>query len=95
MVLLIAFQRSQDHYFQPQSKSDYKKRNLQGEKFVFCNEEYEPKNVASGIYDGVKGLFLLIKGGAVEIWKGVSGLVTKPYYRTKQQGVKGFFKVWK
>ena len=33
-------------------------------------------------------------GGAEELWGGVSGIVTKPFKRSHQEGVKGFFKVF-
>jgi len=33
-----------------------------------------------------------ITGGASELIGGVTGLVTKPYAKTKQEGAKGFFK---
>lgn len=90
---MIVFRRFQDHFFQLLSKKSKEIRNLQGEKFIFINEENEPKNVASGFYDGLKGWYLFNIGGAVEIWKGVEGVVTKPYKKSKQEGVMGFFKV--
>mmetsp|Transcript_21633 Transcript_21633/g.15886 ORF Transcript_21633/g.15886 Transcript_21633/m.15886 type:complete len:91 (+) Transcript_21633:1144-1416(+) len=42
----------------------------------------KPDHVFEGIYLGVSG-------GLGEIFTGVTGLVTKPYQRTKEKGAKG------
>lgn len=42
-------------------------------------------NVATGLYDGVKG-------GVTDLAEGISGLFTKPYQGAKKGGVVGFFK---
>ena len=54
------YQKYQDLFSQQQSKDLFKFRNLQGEKYVIINEENEPKNVAIGLYDGLKGLIIFI-----------------------------------
>jgi hypothetical protein len=36
-------------------------RNLQGENYVVLNEEAEPKNLACGVYEGLKGILFLMK----------------------------------
>ena len=59
-------------------------KTIQGEK-INLREDDEPENIIFGIYDG-------LKGGVIELGKGITGIFTNPYKRAKKQGVKGFFK---
>ena len=59
-------------------------KTIQGEK-IMLREEDEPDNVILGIYEG-------LKGGAKDIYSGITGLFRNPYENAKKSGVKGFFK---
>ena len=59
-------------------------KTIHGEKLLL-REEDEPENVILGIYDG-------LKGGAKEIYTGITGIFKNPYENAKTGGVKGFFK---
>ena len=59
-------------------------RNVGGEK---VNEDMfrKPDNVISGTLEG-------LKGGALELAHGITGLFTKPFKGAQEEGVVGFFK---
>ena len=59
-------------------------KTITGEK-INLREDEEPENIITGIYDG-------IKGGVIDLGKGITGIFTSPYKRAKAEGVKGFFK---
>ena len=58
-------------------------QTLQGEKNII--QEKEPENFIDGMYKGVKG-------GIIDIGKGVLGVFKNPYVGFKNEGVKGIFK---
>ena len=58
-------------------------QTLQGEKNII--QEKEPENFIDGMYKG-------IKGGFIDIGKGVIGVFKNPYEGMKNEGVKGLFK---
>ena len=61
-------------------------QTLQGKKpETILDEEDEPENIIAGTFEG-------IKGGLMELGKGLSGIFLDPYRRAKTEGIKGFFK---
>ena len=61
-------------------------QTLQGHKpETILDEEDEPENIIAGTFEG-------IKGGLVELGRGLSGIFLNPYRQAKTDGVKGFFK---
>ena len=60
-------------------------QELQGNSGLEFLENKEPKNIFEGVYRG-------FKDGFIDLGKGFSGIVTKPYYGAKNEGIKGFFK---
>jgi len=59
-------------------------KNVSGDKAELQNFK-KPEGAAQGVYLG-------LKGGAKEIYGGVTGVFTKPYQKAKEEGGKGFVK---
>lgn len=57
-------------------------KNVSGEKNAQIRRT---EHIGEGIYYGVKG-------GVKELVQGVTGIVTKPIQKTREEGAKGFFK---
>ena len=58
-------------------------KNVSGDKGD--NSLKRPEHAFDGIYQG-------LKGGATELFSGVTGIFTKPYRKAKEEGAKGFVK---